>query len=591
MCFVLTLIHKVKFGELLQLINNLNESKKIVLCAVNSKFVHTNLAVRSIKKYCESQNKKLNIEIYETTIHDSILNTLSGLYDLDADVYGFSCYLWNISYIKELASSLKKAFSGKKDIKIFFGGPEVSFDAEDVLNNNPYVDFVVTGEGEYSVCKLLSGEDLNNIGGLVYKDGDTIITNKPQTEYVDLNTLPFVYGDDIEDLKGRIIYYETSRGCPFKCAYCLSGSDNRVRNLSLDRALEDFMFFIKHNVPLIKLVDRTFNASKSRAKEIISFIAENSQNTRFHMEISADILDDELINIISKVPEGLIQFEIGVQSTNQKTLDAINRKAKFKDIAENVKKLLSFGNIHIHLDLIAGLPYEDYESFKKSFNDCMALYPHMLQLGFLKLLKGSDMRKSAIDYNMQFSDFPPYEILSNDFISFGELSHLKKVEFVLDKVYNGGDFTKTLEFLFEHYKYDYFKLFDDIKDYFEKIGYFNISLSKYQVFDGVYNMFSHLGDKFKDSITFDYLLCVTSHAKPDWIDFVPDRKFLDSTFEILKSEELKLKIMPRYYNVPAKKIIKNVYFHKFTDKIIMFDRKYKDTIDVTRYFTNMSFKG
>ncbi len=562
----------------------INKNSKTVLCAVNSKYVHTNLAVRSIYAYAKNKTPELNISIFETTINDSISNTLSCLYEQNADVYGFSCYLWNISYIKELASSLKKAFTGKKDIIIFFGGPEVSFDSEVVLKTCPYVDFVVSGEGEYTVSRLLNGEDFSCIDGITYRYNDSIQTNPQSKVPVDLDSLPFVYGEEIDILKSRLIYYETSRGCPFKCAYCLSGSDNKVRYLSLDRVKEDFMFFINHEVPLVKLVDRTFNASPARSKEIINFICENSKNTRFHMEISADILDDELISILNSAPKDIMQFEIGVQSTNIKTLDAINRKSDFEKLKLKVKKLLQGENIHIHLDLIAGLPHEDFESFKKSFNDVMDIKPHMLQLGFLKLLKGSKLRCDADIWGMQYADGSPYEIICNRFISFDELSCLKRVEFVLDRLYNSGDFKNTLELLFNVYNNDYFKLFEDIADYFKKMGHFNVSLSKYQIYDIVYEMFSGLGVQFKDAITYDYLLNVTSHARPDWIDFVPSKDFTDACFEILKNEELKSQIMPWYKDVPAKKIIKSVYFYKFSDKILMFDRSKNKAIDVTAYF-------
>ena len=564
----------------MKITNNL----KTVLCAVNSKYVHTNLAVRSIKAYCTAQNPDLNINIFETTINDSPFSALSKLYELDADLYGFSCYLWNIDYILELADGLKKAFSGNKEIKVFLGGPEVSFDSVDVLKKYPFIDFIVSGEGEYTVYKILNGESIENIPSVTYKYQNDIIKNEFSGEYVDLNKLPSAYKDDIDTLNKRLLYYESSRGCPFRCAYCLSGSDNKVRAKDVSLVKEDFMFFINHNVPLVKMVDRTFNFNKERTYELIDFIINNSKNTKFHFEISADILDDEILGLIKTAQKDLMQFEIGVQSTNLKTLDAIKRPADFNKISHNVKKLLSYGNTHIHLDLIAGLPYEDLSSFKNSFNEVLALKPHVLQLGFLKLLKGSKLRDAAHTYGMLFKEGAPYEIIKNDFIDFASLCELKDVEFALDRIYNSQSFTNTLEILYKHYKFNYYKLFYDISKCFKDGGYFDVSLSKFGIYDIIYEKFKNIGEEFKDAITFDWLINVTSHARPYWIDFVPDKAFSDRCFEILKDEELKAEFMPAYYNVPAKKIVKCAYFYKFSNKIFMFDRQTGFYMDVTDLF-------
>ncbi len=562
----------------------ITKNLKTVLCAVNSKYVHTNLAVRSIKAYCNAQDPSLNINIFETTINDSILTALSGLYELDADIYGFSCYLWNVDYILELADGLKKAFSGKKEIIVFLGGPEVSFDSTEIVEKHPFIDFIVSGEGEYTVYDVLCGKDFKNIPSVTYKEQNKIIKNEFSGKYVDLNQLPLAYKDDIDTLTKRLVYYESSRGCPFRCAYCLSGSDNKVRAKDTELVKDDFMFFINHNVPLVKMIDRTFNFNKKRTYELIKFIIQNSKNTKFHFEISADILDDEILELIKSAPEGLMQFEIGVQSTNLKTLDAICRPADFIKISQNVKKLIGFGNVHIHLDLIAGLPYEDLNSFKKSFNDVISLKPDVLQLGFLKLLKGSKLRDMAHTYGMLFKEGAPYEIIKNDFIDFASLCELKDVEFALDRIYNSQSFKNTLEILYEHYNFDYYKLFWDIAKCFKDGGYFNVSLSKFMIYDILFEKFKYIGDKFKDAISFDWLINVKSHAHPYWMDFVPDKGFSDRCFEILKDEELKAKIMPVYYNVPAKKIIKTAFFYKFSSKIFMFDKQSETCLDVTDLF-------
>ena len=562
----------------------ITKNSKTVLCAVNCKFAHTNLAVRSIKAYAKTQNPQLNIEIFETTINDSISNTLARLYELDADLYGFSCYLWNINYILELADSLKKAFSGKKEICVFLGGPEVSFDACDVLNQNPFIDFIVCGEGEYAVYNILNGSLAECEPSVTYRCGNLIKQNKSSGEYVDLNRLPLAYMEDIDTLGNRLVYYESSRGCPFSCAYCLSGCDNKVRAKDISLVKDDFLFFINHNVPLVKLVDRTFNFNKKRTFELVDFIIKNSKNTKFHFEISADILDDEILELIKSSPKELMQFEIGVQSTNIKTLNAIGRHTNFSKISKNVKKLLGYNNVHIHLDLIAGLPYEDLQSFKKSFNDVLNLKPDVLQLGFLKLLKGSKLRDNAHTYGILFSNCAPYEIIKNDYIDYTSLCELKDVEFALDRIYNSGYFKNSLDVLYKHYEYDYYKLFYDISQYFKSRGYLDVSVSKFQLYDVLYEMFKSIGTRFLDAITYDWLLNVTSHARPYWIDFVSDKEFNDKCFDILKNEELKAKIMPEYYNVPAKKIIKTTFFYKFSHKILMFDKQNEKVIDVTEYF-------
>lgn len=559
------------------------KSKKTALCAVNAKYVHTNLAVRSIKKYCETQNSEFDITICETTINDSMSAYLASLYKLDADIYCFSCYLWNIDKILLLADNLKKAFSGEKDIKVVLGGPEVSYDSADVMKKYPFVDCIIYGEGEITAFELLSGTDMKDIDGITYRENDNIVQNLPRKLPGDLNYLPFAYDEEIEQYKNKIIYYESSRGCPFACTYCLSGDESRVRYLSYERVKSDLMFFIKHKVPLVKFVDRTFNASRKRTRDIFKFIIENAGETRFHTELAGDLIDDELIDVLRTAPDGLFQFEIGVQTTNVKTTDAINRAIEWKPLKENIQKLMSLGTIHIHLDLIAGLPYEDFESFKKSFNDVMELKPHMLQLGFLKLLKGSHIRHNAYEYGMVFKTDAPYEIIKNKYLSFDNLLSLKNTEYVLDKYYNSGAFKKTMNYLFKRYGNDYYKVFFDIAAYFDKMCIFNKSLAKYQLYDILYECFKHFGIDFKECMLYDYLYNVKSHALPDWCSTRQSRSELDAYYNLLKNEELKKKIMPHYYNVPAKKIIKNVHFEKFTYGTLMFDYKTNQVIDVTDY--------
>ena len=447
---------------------------KLLLTAVNAKYVHTNLALRYLYSLCCDL---CETNLLEYSINDNILSVQRDIILAKPDAVAFSCYIWNIEFVLKLASDIKKALP---EVVIILGGPEVSFDSEKIMDKHPFVDYIVKGEGELTFPLLINslcGQNELPSCGVTYRNADKIC-DTPSALLPDFSCIPFPYTEDsIKELQGRIIYYESSRGCPYSCKYCLSGEKGKVRFKDTADVKKDLKFFADNGVPLVKFVDRTFNADRQRAREIWKYISTLNGDTRFHMEITGELLDDETIEVLKEINPENLQFEIGVQSTNQQTLSAIDRACKTDVLFSNISQLLSQTDIHIHLDLIAGLPFEDFASFKKSFNDVLSLKPHVLQLGFLKLLKGSAMRDEADNHQMIYRDYSPYEIISNKYISAEELLFLKDIDFVFDKFYNSASFSKSIDFLFSVYN-DKFLLFSDIVNFFRSKGYINTSFSK-----------------------------------------------------------------------------------------------------------------
>ena len=403
---------------------------KTLFVAVNAKYVHTNIAVRYLTQYCRQQN--LECDFSEFTINESKNGILEKLYMSHADVYGFSCYIWNIGIILELCRNLKQL---TPECRIFLGGPEVSFDAEEIIEKNECIDYVICGEGELAVSGFLK-----NI-----PDERCVIYGEKLTN---LNEIPFPYTD--EDLKAvakgeKLVYYETSRGCPFSCAYCLSSVDEGVRFIDIERVKKELKRFVDAGVMTVKFVDRTFNADKKRALEIWKYCLGLGGNTCFHFEIGADLITDEAIELLKSAREGKFQFEIGVQTTNEQTVSEISRTMNLEVLEKNVRRLSEETLVMLHLDLIAGLPYEDLGSFKGSFNRVYAMNPHILQLGFLKLLKGSALRNRAESYDIKFNYFAPYEVFSTKWMKYEDIITLKAVEDVLERYYNSGRFYATME--------------------------------------------------------------------------------------------------------------------------------------------------
>ena len=449
---------------------------KILLAACNAKYIHSNLAVYDLKAYSSDYDE--HVILREYTINQPKDEILKDIYSSGADVVCFSCYIWNISFVRELIRDLVKILP---KTAFWAGGPEVSYDAEKFLTEMPEMTGVMVGEGEKTFHDLLEfyidGKDsLEEISGIAYRTGDKIIHNGWR-ELMDLSAIPFVY-EHLEKFENRIIYYESSRGCPFSCSYCLSSIDKKLRFRDLELVKKELQFFLDHRVPQVKFVDRTFNCKHEHAMTIWKYILEHDNGvTNFHFEISADLLREEEMELMSQMRPGLIQLEIGVQSTNPETIRAIHRHMDLKKLEHCVNRVHSFRNIHQHLDLIAGLPYEDYDTFHQSFNDVYQMKPDQLQLGFLKVLKGSLMQKEAEVYGIVYKEKEPYEVLSTNWLTYGEVLKLKMVESMVEVYYNSGQFWHTLEYLVPFEK-DAFTFYEKLGSFYEEKGYSEISHSR-----------------------------------------------------------------------------------------------------------------
>ena len=449
---------------------------KILLAACNAKYIHSNLAVYDLKAYSSDYDE--HVILREYTINQPKDEILKDIYSSGADVVCFSCYIWNVSFVRELIRDLVKILP---KTAFWAGGPEVSYDAEKFLTEMPEMTGVMVGEGEKTFHDLLEfyidGKDsLEEISGIAYRSGDKIIHNGWR-ELMDLSAIPFVY-EHLEKFENRIIYYESSRGCPFSCSYCLSSIDKKLRFRDLELVKKELQFFLDHRVPQVKFVDRTFNCKHEHAMTIWKYILEHDNGvTNFHFEISADLLREEEMELMSQMRPGLIQLEIGVQSTNPETIRAIHRHMDLKKLEHCVNRVHSFRNIHQHLDLIAGLPYEDYDTFHQSFNDVYQMKPDQLQLGFLKVLKGSLMQKEAEGYGIVYKEKEPYEVLSTNWLTYGEVLKLKMVESMVEVYYNSDQFWHTLEYLVPLEK-DAFTFYEKLGSYYEKKGYSEISHSR-----------------------------------------------------------------------------------------------------------------
>ena len=453
---------------------------KILLAACNAKYIHSNLAVYNLKS-CSGEYSS-SVVVKEYTINQIRDDILKDIYLEQPDVVCFSCYIWNISFVRELVPDLKKILP---QVEFWAGGPEVSYDAVEFLKKNPVFFGVMVGEGEETFHELAGyyierkPETLSGIRGVAFRDENKgrDIVHTGWRELMDLSKVPFAYSN-LTEFKNRIIYYESSRGCPFSCSYCLSSIDKKLRFRDIGLVKKELQFFIDNKVPQVKFVDRTFNCKHDHAMEIWRYITENDNGiTNFHFEISADLLRSEELALMKTMRPGLIQLEIGVQSTNPQTIKAIRRTMDFEKLKGIVEQIHSFGNIHQHLDLIAGLPYEGYDSFHKSFCDVYALRPEQFQLGFLKVLKGSHMMEMTGEYQILYKDREPYEVLSTAWLTYGEILRLKMVESMVEVYYNSGQFKNTLVFL-EKYFDDPFRMYEALGRFYEKKGYSEISHSR-----------------------------------------------------------------------------------------------------------------
>ena len=550
---------------------------KILLAACNAKYIHSNLAVYNLKSCSGKYSPQVVIKEY--TINQIRDEILKDIYLEQPDVICFSCYIWNVSFVKELVPDLKKILP---DADFWAGGPEVSYDAEKFLRSNPAFSGVMVGEGEETFQELaghyIEGkpENLKEIRGVAFRNEDKVpdIVHTGWRELMDLSKVPFAY-QDLKEFKNRIIYYESSRGCPFSCSYCLSSIDKKLRFRDIELVKKELQFFIDNKVPQVKFVDRTFNCKHDHAMTIWRYITEHDNGvTNFHFEISADLLREEELALMKTMRPGLIQLEIGVQSTNPQTIRAIRRTMDFQKLKGIVDQIHSFGNIHQHLDLIAGLPYEGYESFHKSFCDVYALHPEQFQLGFLKVLKGSHMMEMTEEYKILYKDREPYEVLSTAWLTYGEILRLKMVESMVEVYYNSGQFKNTLVFL-EGYFEDPFRMYEALGRFYEKRGYSEISHSRirrYEILMEFAGEHSEIPlEKLSDVMLLDLYLRENLKSRPA---FASDQKSYERMIWAYRKE---------------KKIPKTAHIEVFRDgKITLFDYTDRDPLTNNARLTDIT---
>ncbi|MDU4603150.1 MAG: DUF4080 domain-containing protein [Clostridium perfringens] len=490
---------------------------KILLTAINSKYIHSNLAVRYLKAF--TKDLDFQGDIKEFSINDRVENILEGIIEEKPDVVAFSCYIWNMEFVNRLAELIKLV---DPNIEILYGGPEVSYEGKEFLENHEG-EYVIVGEGEktfreFVLYKLGEGK-IEDIKGLNYKRDGKVFEN-PKRPEMDMNELVFPYTYE-EDINNKIVYYEASRGCPFRCKYCLSSVMHGVRFLDVERVKKELKYFMERGLKLVKFVDRTFNCNREYTVELLKYLSEQDTETRFHFEVAADLLTEEQIEILNNAPKGRFQLEVGVQTTNNEVLHNINRYITYENIKEKVLKVAAGKNVMQHLDLIAGLPGEDLESFKKSFNDVHAIRPDEIQLGFLKLLKGSSMREEAEKWGIVYSPYAPYEIIRSKDISYEELLLLKKVEAMVDKYYNSCKFNNVIKFFLNIYEKP-FDFYYDLAMFFEEKGNFKRSIGNVEYYKILLDFYlEKIGGEdeglFKEVLKFDYLCFNKKRWLPDFL--------------------------------------------------------------------------
>ncbi len=495
---------------------------KNLLVGINSKYVHTNLAIRYLKKYINA-NTNIEIDIYESSINNNIQKIIRDIIELEPENVLFSVYIWNKEMVFKIVKELKKVCL---NTKIYMGGPEVSFSPKEILEANLEIDGIFIGEGENVLLNFLTKE-ISQVKSLYYRENNEIKFNGYEPLIENLDIIPFPYDDsELLDIY-KIVYYESSRGCPFNCSYCMSSIDKTVRNFSLERTKKDLQKFIDIGTRLVKFVDRTFNLDKGRYLEIWKYLLENRrENITFHFEINANIFDDEVIEFLKKVPRHLFQFEIGVQTINNETMKAIHRINNLDKLFKNIIEINK--NIHLHLDLIAGLPYEDYETFGKSFDYVYETKCEMIQLGFLKMLDGTEMKENVEKYNYKYLDFPPYEVISNEFLSYEEISNLKDIEEMVDFYYNSLKFKKSLNFIVENFFESPFKFFESIGRFYKEKGYFEVAHKEVAIFNNFVEYYTEMNyskkEEFLEYLKFDYLSLGKPGFYPEWIEEEKDKE-------------------------------------------------------------------
>ena len=547
---------------------------KILLVACNAKYIHSNLAVYDLQAYASDYAD--HIVLKEYTINQQKDDIMRDIYLEHPDVVCVSCYIWNLSFVKELMADLIKILPGAD---FWAGGPEVSYDAEKFLTENSEFKGVMVGEGE-ETFKELAGyyveknpQNLKDMTGICYRDGDQIIHNGWR-QIMDLSSIPFIY-KDLSEFKNRIIYYESSRGCPFSCSYCLSSIDKKLRFRDTETVKKELQFFIDNKVPQVKFVDRTFNCKHDHAMAIWKYINEHDNGvTNFHFEISADLLREEELQEMSTMRPGLIQLEIGVQSTNLDTIKAIHRTMDFEKLKGIVDRIHSFGNIHQHLDLIAGLPYEDYDSFRHSFNDVYALKPQQLQLGFLKVLKGSHMMEMCKEYGIVYKTQEPYEVLSTKWLDYDHVLKLKTVENMVEVYYNSGQFQNTLEYL-ENFFQDAFSIYERLGSFYMEKGYGDVSHTRMRRYEILLEFLEDVPeismDQVKDQMVYDLYLRENLKSRPG---FARDQKPFERQIWDFRKRE---------------KVAKNAHVEVFADgTVLLFNYADRDPLTNNAHVTDVT---
>lgn len=580
----------------------------VILSTLNSKYIHSNLAIRYLKEYVRDI---VEVELVEFTINQNLDEISGELFKMNPDLIGFSTYIWNVKEILEIIERLKIV---NPDLKILLGGPEVSYDGYELLLNNPGIDFVIAGEGEETYKELIQGRPLEEIKGLAFRRGEKIKVNIPRPLIKDINSIPSPYINIGDEYRNKIVYYETSRGCPFNCKFCLSSTIRGVRYMNIERVKEDIDSLIDAGVKQVKFVDRTFNSNKKFSKAVMEhIISRDPKEVNFHLELTAHLIDDEQLEFLEDIKEGLFQFEIGVQSTNPQTIEAIGRTTDIEYLKKVSSKIKSFKNIHQHLDLIAGLPYENYNSFSKSFNSIYEIRPEKIQLGFLKLLKGSEIRQMSEKYGYKFLDKPPYEVLENFYISYGELLKLKDIENIVEKYYNEAYFENSLDFIIKNNFHSAFLFYEDFADYWDKKDLFKVSHKRNTLYTILqdYFLYKDLPDfeLFSDILRFDYLSNNDNKGIPKEIEskkqignkdmhkLLKDKNLLDDILESEKdtaTKKLLLKTSISCFSYDILEVIKSDF--RKTEKIervILFYYKNgvinrSSTYDVTDYLRRIN---
>ena len=563
----------------------------ILLTAINAKYIHSNLAVYSLRAYaagkCEKYKEEIGIAEY--TINQPLDEILMDLYKRKPEVLCFSCYLWNIEYVEQLVAELGKIMP---QTDIWLGGPEVSYHASHMLEQFPQVYGIMRGEGEETFLELAefyynnSGKSLEQcekvqrlkeIVGITFRDGEEIIETADRS-VMDLSKVPFVY-EDLDVFKNKIIYYESSRGCPFSCSYCLSSIDKCLRFRDLELVKKELQFFIDHEIPQVKFVDRTFNCKHSHSMEIWSYIKEHDKGkTNFHFEVAEDLLNEEELNLISTMRPGLIQLEIGVQSTNEQTIKEIHRTMKFSQVTEVVNRVHAAKNIHQHLDLIAGLPFEDYNSFHKSFCDVYALRPEQLQLGFLKVLKGSYMEEKTKDYELLYQNRPPYEVLSTKWLPYSDVIRLKGLEEMVEVYYNSRQFEHTMELL-EQVFGDAFVMFEEMSNYYEEHGYYGVNHNRVARYEILYAFIKEVAlvqyetllteEQFRQTLVMDLYLRENMKNRPAFAGDSLVSKEVERTFYDTEAEEHQY--LKGYEKYDKRQLRKMTHLENIDGHLILFD--------------------